>query len=103
LWVEKKVLDFMDPTLHEVCNADQFVKYVNIGLLCVQNDPNDRPTMSDVFTMLDSEAATIPTPKLPSFVLEIGLSSTTSSFTTPDTASLCMSHNFLSTSSLVGR
>jgi len=85
----------MDPALYEVCNADQFVKYVNIVLLCVQIDPNDRPTM------LDSEAATIPTPKLPSFVLETGLSSTTSSFTAPDTASLCMSHNFLSASSLV--
>jgi hypothetical protein len=93
----------MDSTLHEVFNADQFVKYVNIGLLCVQKDPNDCPTMSDVFTMLDSEAATIPTPKLPGFILETALSSTTSSFTTPNTASLYMSHNFLSARSLVGR
>jgi hypothetical protein len=92
----------MDLTLHEVCNADQFVKYVNIGLLCVQKDPNNRPTISDVFTMLDSEATTIPTPKLPAFVLETALSSTANSFTTPDTF-LSMSHNFLSASSLVGR
>ncbi|XP_059450904.1 uncharacterized protein LOC132181681, partial [Corylus avellana] len=68
LWVENKVLDLMDHTLREVCNADQFVKCVNIGLLCVQNDANDRPTMLNVVAMLDSEVGTISTPKRPAFV-----------------------------------
>jgi hypothetical protein len=85
LWVENKVLDLMDQTLREVCNADQFVKCVNIGLLCVQEDPNDRPTMSTVVTMLDSETVTVPTPKGPVFVQRKGLSSTASSSTRPDT------------------
>jgi hypothetical protein len=79
LWVENKVLDLMDQTLREVCNAYQFEKCVNIGLICVQGDPNDRPTMSTIVTMLDSETATIPTPKRPSFFSGTGLSSTTSS------------------------
>jgi hypothetical protein len=57
------VLDSIDPTLHEVYNVDQFVKCVHIGLLCVQDDPNDRPTISNVVTMLDSETGTLPTPK----------------------------------------
>jgi hypothetical protein len=80
-----KVLDLMDPTLHEVCNADQFVKCVNVGLLCVQEDPNDRPTMSNVLTMLDSEVATIPTPKQPAFVSWRGLSSKATSSSKQDT------------------
>jgi hypothetical protein len=84
LWVENKVLDLMDPALHEVCNADQFVKCVNVGLLCVQEDPNDRPTMSNVVTMLDSEAVTVPTPKQPAFVPWRGLSSKASSSSKPD-------------------
>jgi hypothetical protein len=75
----------MDQTLREVCNVDQFVKCVNIGLLCVQEDPNDRPTMSTVVTMLDSEIATVPTPKGPVFVQRRGHSSTASSSTKPDT------------------
>jgi hypothetical protein len=58
----------MDLAVHEVFNANQFVKCVNVGLLCVQEDPNDRPTMSNVFTMLNCEAATVPTPKQPAFV-----------------------------------
>jgi hypothetical protein len=81
-----KVLDLMDPTLHEVCNADQFVKCVNVGLLCVQEDPNDRPTMSNVVTMLDSEAATVPTPKQPAFVSWRGFSSKATSSSKPDSA-----------------
>jgi hypothetical protein len=80
-----KVLDLMDPTPHEVCNANQFVKYVNVGLLCLQEDPNDRPTMSNVITMLDSEVATIPTPKQPAFVSWRGLSSEATSSSKPDT------------------
>jgi hypothetical protein len=85
LWVENKVLDLMDQTLREVCNVDQFVKCVNIGLLCVQEDPNDRPTMSTVVTMLDSEIATVPTPKGPAFVQRRGHSGSASSSTKPDT------------------
>ncbi|GLT64035.1 hypothetical protein SLA2020_365520 [Shorea laevis] len=65
LWVENKVLNLIDQTLREVCNVDQVMKCVNIGLLCVQEDPNDRPTMSNVFTMLDSVAEEVPTPKQP--------------------------------------
>jgi hypothetical protein len=80
-----KVLDLMDPTLHKVCNANQFVKCMNLGLLCVQEDPNDRPTMSNVLTMLDSEVATIPTPKQPAFVSWRSLSSKATSSSKPDT------------------
>jgi hypothetical protein len=61
------------------------VKCVNVGLLCVQEDPNDRPTMSNVVTMLDSEAATVPTPKQPAFVSWRGFSSKASSFRITDT------------------
>ncbi|XP_059450460.1 G-type lectin S-receptor-like serine/threonine-protein kinase At4g03230 [Corylus avellana] len=85
LWGENKVLDLVDPALHEVCNANEFVKCVNIGLLCVQEDPNDRPTISNVIAMLDNEAATIPTPKHPAFVPWRGLSSQATSSSKPDT------------------
>jgi hypothetical protein len=67
LWNENKVLDLMDPTLHVFCNADQFMKCAHIGPLCVQDDPNDRPTISNVVIMLDYETGTLPTPKQPAF------------------------------------
>ncbi|KAL5583551.1 hypothetical protein UlMin_015993 [Ulmus minor] len=84
LWIQNKVLDLMDPTLHESCKVDQFMKCVNVGLLCVQEDPSDRPTMSNVITMLDNDSTTVPAPKRPAFMLRRG-SSTASSSSKPET------------------
>lgn len=57
----------MDQSIGESCNENQFMKCALIGLLCVQDEPGDRPTMSNVVTMLDSETATIPIPTQPTF------------------------------------
>ncbi|KAG6717801.1 hypothetical protein I3842_04G118200 [Carya illinoinensis] len=78
LWEENRVLDSMDQSLRESCNVDEFLKCVNIAFLCVQEDPNDRPNMSNIIAMLDSETATVPTPRQPAFILGKGMSSTTS-------------------------
>ncbi|KAG6717800.1 hypothetical protein I3842_04G118100, partial [Carya illinoinensis] len=79
LWEENRVLDSMDQSLLESCNVDQFLKCINITFLCVQEDPSDRPNMSNIITMLDGETVTVPTPRQPAFILRKGLSSTASS------------------------
>lgn len=38
-----------------------------MGLLCVQSNPKDRPTMSSVVFMLSTENAHLPKPKRPNF------------------------------------
>ncbi|RVW13863.1 G-type lectin S-receptor-like serine/threonine-protein kinase SD1-1 [Vitis vinifera] len=43
---------------------------VQVGLLCVQQRPEDRPTMSWVVLMLDSENPILPHPKQPGFYTE---------------------------------
>lgn len=67
LWREDKLLDLMDPSLCDTYNANQFIRCSQIGLLCVQDEPDDRPHMSNVVTMLDSETTTLITPKQPTF------------------------------------
>ncbi|WJZ99563.1 hypothetical protein VitviT2T_018007 [Vitis vinifera] len=62
LWKEDKVYDLMDQTLSETCNTNEFLRCVNVGLLCVQEDPSDRPTLPNAFLMLNSEIATLPIP-----------------------------------------
>ncbi|KAL4639388.1 hypothetical protein ACB092_03G213900 [Castanea dentata] len=79
LWTDDKLLDLMDETLRDTCIADQFVKCLNIGLLCVQHDPSDRPTMSIMIKMLDGETANLPTPKQPAFSIRRDQTSSTSS------------------------
>lgn len=45
-------------------------RYIQIGLLCVQKHPQDRPTMSTVMLMLDSEQTILPQPNQPGFYSE---------------------------------
>ncbi|ONI18605.1 hypothetical protein PRUPE_3G226100 [Prunus persica] len=75
-WTENKGLELTDKTLDESCNKSQFIKRP----CCV-----DRPTMSNVPTMLDSEIAISSTPEQPAFLLRRFNSSTASSSTKPET------------------
>lgn len=87
LWKEDKAMELLDQTLSKTCNTDQFVKCVNVGLLCVQEDPSDRPTVSNILFMLRSETPTLPDPKQPAFVFRRCPSSRASSSSKPDTVS----------------
>ncbi|PRQ52944.1 putative protein kinase RLK-Pelle-DLSV family [Rosa chinensis] len=78
LWTEDKVLDLMDKNLEGSCYRSEFIKCVNVGLLCVQEDPVDRPMMSNVITLLDSETAIPATPIQAAFFMR-GNSSTAAS------------------------
>ena len=69
LWTENKALDLLDPTLCENCNANEFVRCLGVGLLCVQENPKDRPDMSNVVAMLVSESGSLARPNQPAFVL----------------------------------
>ncbi|KAL4628525.1 hypothetical protein ACB092_05G245400 [Castanea dentata] len=67
LWNEGKTLELMDPLLIDSFNRDEFLRYVQIGLLCVQEDASDRPTMSAVVVMLKSETVSLSPPERPAF------------------------------------
>ncbi|KAI4297542.1 hypothetical protein L6164_037428 [Bauhinia variegata] len=67
LWCEGKSLELMDPLLENPCSTDEVLKCIQIGLLCVQEDPADRPTMSIVVLMLGSQTMTLPKPRQPAF------------------------------------
>lgn len=51
-------------------------RFIEIGLLCAQEVPEDRPTMPDVLEMLNGED-NLPTPKKPGFIIRapLGISS----------------------------
>ncbi|RXH99340.1 hypothetical protein DVH24_011665 [Malus domestica] len=67
LWNETKGLELMDPLLKDSCSPNEFLRYIHIGLLCVQEDANNRPTMSSVVLMLKSETISLPRPEKPAF------------------------------------
>ncbi|KAM1766242.1 hypothetical protein ACFX11_005275 [Malus domestica] len=65
LWKDGKQLEFIEPLLMETCPTAEGLKCMHIGLLCVQEDPAERPTMSTVVVLLGSESIDLPEPKQP--------------------------------------
>ncbi|KAL6859127.1 hypothetical protein ACP4OV_018129 [Aristida adscensionis] len=66
LWNEGRWHDLLDTSLAKTCTPDM-TKCMNIALLCVQENPDDRPSMSDVVAMLSSESKALLEPKHPAF------------------------------------
>ncbi|XP_015885062.3 cysteine-rich receptor-like protein kinase 25 isoform X2 [Ziziphus jujuba] len=67
LWKEGKELEFLDPLMLESYPIDEVLRCMKIGLLCVQQDPIDRPNMSSVVVLLASGAISLPQPRQPAF------------------------------------
>lgn len=67
LWCEGKSLELLDPILKNTHKTNEVMKCIHIGLLCVQEDAVDRPTMSMVVVMLASDTVALPNPNHPAF------------------------------------
>ncbi|XP_052203592.1 cysteine-rich receptor-like protein kinase 25 isoform X5 [Diospyros lotus] len=67
LWSKEQALEFVDPLLAHSSHLTEVLKCIHIGLLCVQKDPTDRPTMSYVVVMLASNSMVLPQPIEPAF------------------------------------
>lgn len=70
LWKENAGLELMDPTLSDSCIGNQLLRCINVGLLCVEENAADRPTMSDVISMLTNESMQLPKPTKPAYYTE---------------------------------
>jgi serine/threonine protein kinase len=51
-WTEGNIVEMVDYSLDRNYPEAEVLKCVNIGLLCVQQNPVDRPTMADVMILL---------------------------------------------------
>ncbi|XP_052181116.1 receptor-like serine/threonine-protein kinase SD1-8 [Diospyros lotus] len=69
LWMEGKGLELMDSSLGDSFSPEEVMRCVRVGLLCVQERAEDRPTMASVGLMLRSENASMSQPKHPGFCL----------------------------------
>ncbi|KAJ4823218.1 G-type lectin S-receptor-like serine/threonine-protein kinase SD1-1 [Turnera subulata] len=72
LWMESRPLELVDDMPCESADGPQIERCIHIGLLCVQNQPEDRPNMSNVVLMLESQIL-LPQPKQPGFFGESSL------------------------------
>ncbi|TKY71594.1 G-type lectin S-receptor serine/threonine-protein kinase SD1-1 [Spatholobus suberectus] len=79
LWNEDRALELMDPLLENQFPTSEVLRCVQVGLSCVQQHPEDRPTMSSVLLMLNSEGVLVPQPGRPGLYSERCFSETNSS------------------------
>ncbi|CAM0904422.1 unnamed protein product [Alopecurus aequalis] len=66
LWKAGKSHELLD--LSPLCNeaqTAQIIRCIHVALLCIQDCPLHRPTMSDVLLMLRSGSISLPTPSVP--------------------------------------
>ena len=60
-------MELIDPSIQDSCSRDEVLRCIHLGMLCVQDSASQRPTMSSVVLMLESEGATLPLPRQPTF------------------------------------
>ncbi|KAH6831317.1 hypothetical protein C2S53_010970 [Perilla frutescens var. hirtella] len=75
-WREGTSANIIDPFLKANGGGSQqdMVRCIHIALLCVQENPDDRPTMASVVVMLNSFSLTLPQPTEPGFYMSSGFS-----------------------------
>ncbi|CAN6211884.1 unnamed protein product [Urochloa humidicola] len=70
-WSEGRIAEMIDDSLGRNYLETEVLKCINIGLLCLQQNPVDRPTMSDVMVMLNGDStSSLPPAARPTFFLD---------------------------------
>ncbi|GLT69593.1 hypothetical protein SLA2020_417320 [Shorea laevis] len=68
LWSEGKAVELIDPNIvNNNCPEHDVLSWIQIALLCVQDDPAYRPTMSSVVIMLGSKSINLHQPSAAPF------------------------------------
>ncbi|CAL5040198.1 unnamed protein product [Urochloa decumbens] len=76
LWSDRRLHELVDPILGDGFEPAEVIRYAHVALLCAQEDPKDRPTMSDVVSLLNFESISLlPDPKQPSELVKGGAAS----------------------------
>jgi serine/threonine protein kinase len=64
-WSKGEPLEAIDKSISGVCPSQMLIRCIHIALLCVQEDPSERPDMATVIFMLRSQSMTLPAPTTP--------------------------------------
>lgn len=62
-------MELVDTTFDKSVDPSEVLRSIEVGLICVQQSPEDRPNMSSVVLVLGNEGA-LPKPKQPAFFTE---------------------------------
>ncbi|KAL0865647.1 hypothetical protein Bca101_044765 [Brassica carinata] len=96
LWSNGSPLELVDPSFQDDYQTNEITRCIHIALLCVQEEAEDRPTMSAVVQMLTTSSIALAKPRPPGFffrskdekVEKAGPSTHTSALCSVDDASI---------------
>ncbi|GLT32069.1 hypothetical protein SLA2020_067610 [Shorea laevis] len=97
LWNEGNILALVDNMVVDPSHDEEVLRCIHVGLLCVQEFAKDRPNMSTVISMLNSEIVDLPRPKQPAFILRQNNASDAESTAQHDQQRCSLNHVTLST------
>nr|GEU99518.1 G-type lectin S-receptor-like serine/threonine-protein kinase At4g27290 [Tanacetum cinerariifolium] len=66
LYQEGRTMELIDQSISDSCHLYELLRSIEMALLCVQRNPEDRPSMSSVVVSLSSDGE-LPQPKQPGF------------------------------------
>ncbi|EFH43987.1 predicted protein [Arabidopsis lyrata subsp. lyrata] len=95
LWTNETPLELVDSSFRTNYQRNEIIRCIHIALLCVQEDTEDRPTMSMIVQMLTTSSISLAAPRPPGFFFrskheEAGPSTNKSSLCSIDDASITM-------------
>ncbi|XP_021726244.1 cysteine-rich receptor-like protein kinase 22 [Chenopodium quinoa] len=73
LWDEGNSLKLLESALGNVSAKAEAERCIQVGLLCIQEEPDKRPSIASVLLMLNTQPITIPSPvRPPAFPYRLG-------------------------------
>ncbi|CAA7409158.1 unnamed protein product [Spirodela intermedia] len=72
LWQQGRGLELVDSSITGTVHEGEALRFITVGLLCTQENPAHRPSMSSVISMLGNEQAALPSPTYPPFFEDRG-------------------------------
>ena len=70
-WTEGRANEIIDPSLNNI-SQNEIMRCIHIGLLCIQENLIDRPTMASVAVMLSSDSIALSIPSKPAYFIGTG-------------------------------
>jgi hypothetical protein len=68
-WRENKELELLDAALTYSFSETEVYRCIQIGLLCVQENPDQRPTMATIALYFNCDSIDLPCPQQPPFYM----------------------------------
>uniref|UniRef100_A0ACD5V3A5 Uncharacterized protein n=1 Tax=Avena sativa TaxID=4498 RepID=A0ACD5V3A5_AVESA len=68
LWKDRTATELVHSLVIESCPLHEAVRCIHVGLLCVQDHPDDKPLLSSDTFMLEIGSALLPAPNQPAYV-----------------------------------